>query len=305
MRASTSNVLTMQRPTSGSLPKTGAVAVLALQGWAADRYTDRAMIGAGLFAREVARRFGVGEVRLGQPGLPRDIGWRESIERSKEYLTSVAIRLGQTFQRSEFPLIVANRCAATIATIPVAASAHPDACLVWIDAHGDYNTPEITQTGYLGGMVISALCGEWESGFGAGLSPDRVVMVGMRDLDPAEEALLVSRGITLFKPSTDATGATTIDFDAVTEAVDGRKVWLHVDCDVMEPTQFPAEYVVPNGMAPATLRALLRRIVSHAELVGFELTEFEAPLDEDHCAVAMATLMSVIEPVLQTIEARA
>jgi arginase family enzyme len=40
----------------------------------------------------------------------------------------------------------------------------PDAKIVWFDAHGDFNTPETTPTGYLGGMVLSALCGLWESG---------------------------------------------------------------------------------------------------------------------------------------------
>ena len=158
------------------------------------------------------------------------------------------------------PIIVANRCAATIATIPMAMAQHPDACLVWIDAHGDYNTPEITPTGYLGGMVISSLCGEWESGFGAGLTPDRVILVGMRDLDPREEALLMERGVTLIKSKPSPAGRAMVDLEAVQKAVAGRKVWLHVDCDVMDPTLFPAEYQVPHGLSPAALRTILRAV---------------------------------------------
>jgi arginase len=48
------------------------------------------------------------------------------------------------------------------------------------DAHADYNTPASTPTGYLGGMVIAALCGLWDSGYGAGLAPDRTILVGAR-----------------------------------------------------------------------------------------------------------------------------
>lgn len=296
------NLVAMRRP-SGQNRSKPSIEVLALQGWACDRYTDRAMIGAGLVAREIGKRLGRPETRLGTPGAPADLGWCETIERSAPYLHGVARTLSASMADGALPVIAANRCAATIATIPVAMAQHPDACLVWIDAHGDYNTPDITETGYLGGMVISSLCGEWESGFGAGLTPDRVILVGMRDLDPAEEALLVRRGVTIIKSTRSAEGRFAIDTERLTNAVAGREVWLHVDCDVMDPALFPAEYKIPDGLTPADLRATLRAVVEHADLVGFEITEFEAPRDDDACAVALGTLMAVIEPVLAKVDA--
>ena len=297
-----SNLVALQRRPSGHARVSPAIEVFALQGWACDRYTDRAMIGSGLVAREVGRRLSLSETRLGTPGEPADLGWRETIERSAPYLHSVARSLSASMIGGALPVIVANRCAATIATIPVAMAQHPDACLVWIDAHGDYNTPDITETGYLGGMVISSLCGEWESGFGAGLTSDRVILVGMRDLDPAEEALLVARGVTIIKSHRSDQGRNVIDTERVAKAVNGKKVWLHVDCDVMDPELFPAEYKIPNGLTPADLRTTLRTVVDNATLVGFELTEFEAPRSVDDCAVAIGTLMAVIEPVLSAVE---
>ena len=51
-------------------------------------------------------------------------------------------------------------------TLPVMARYHPDALVVWFDAHGDLNTPESTTTDYLGGLVLSGPVGMWESGPG-------------------------------------------------------------------------------------------------------------------------------------------
>ena len=87
-------------------------------------------------------------------------------------------------------------------------------------------------------MVLSALCGLWDSGFGAGLSPDRIVLVAARDLDPGERKLI------------------------------------------------------------AALRALVRELVRASELVGFEMTEFEAPSSPTRRARAIQTVIRMIEPVL-------
>ena len=77
---------------------------------------------------------------------------------------------------------------------------HPDLALVWIDAHGDLNTPETTPSGFLGGMPFAVLLG-WchdELRAAAGLEPalaaERAALVGARDLDPGErDAIARSR----------------------------------------------------------------------------------------------------------------
>jgi arginase family protein len=96
---------------------------------------------------------------------------------------------------SQGSLQIANRCGASLATIMAMLRHRPDAKIVWFDAHGDFNTPETTPTGYLGGMVLSALCGLWDSGLDAGLSPDRVILAGTRDVDPGESRLIAAHGV--------------------------------------------------------------------------------------------------------------
>ena len=79
---------------------------------------------------------------------------------------------------------------------PACVAAHPDLALVWVDAHGDLNTPETTPSGFLGGMPFAILLG-WchdELRTAAGLDPAlpeaRAALVGARDLDPGERAAI-------------------------------------------------------------------------------------------------------------------
>ena len=81
------------------------------------------------------------------------------------------------------------------------------------------------------------------------------------------------------------------------EAVDGAPIWLHIDTDVVDPLYLPAEYRVVGGLHPAALRALLRELLRASELVGFELTEFEAPSNLERRARAVQTVIRMIEPV--------
>ena len=55
----------------------------------------------------------------------------------------------------------------------------PDAKVLWLDAHGDFNTPDTTPSGYLGGMSLAGAVGRWEHGLAEGaMPPERVVLAG-------------------------------------------------------------------------------------------------------------------------------
>ncbi|MGB6176151.1 MAG: arginase family protein [Methylocella sp.] len=282
-----------------SLPQNGAGTVaakrpfvLALRGFVCDRYTNAGMQGASLLARAAAARLRAPLRELGDVGPAIDLGWRETLAKASPYLREVAGEVDQLMRDRRLPFIFANRCGVSLATIAAMLHHRPDARIVWCDAHGDFNTPATTPTGYIGGMVLPALCGLWDSGFGAGLSPDRIVLVGARDLDPGESELIAAHGVRVI-----AARDGMIDTDRVIEAVGGAPVWLHIDTDVVDPLYLPAEYRVERGLRPAALRGLLRELVRARELVGFELTEFEAPANPEHRASAVQTVIRMIEPV--------
>lgn len=286
-------------PRAGIDAVTKPAFVLALRGWVCDRYTDAGMQGASLLGRAAAARLHAPLLELGDPEPGLDLGWRASLAKAAPYLRDVVEYLDEVMLNERRPFIFANRCGASIATIAAALRHRPDAKVVWCDAHGDFNTPASTRTGYLGGMVLTALCGLWESGFGAGLAPDRIVLVGQRDLDPAEADLIAAHGVCLIAAKDGA-----IEPRRVIEAVDGAPIWLHIDTDVVDPLYLPAEYQVERGLHPVALRAMLSDLMRTSELVGFEMTEFEAPSNIALRARAVDAIMTMIEPIFATSPAR-
>ncbi|MCI0468103.1 MAG: arginase family protein [Beijerinckiaceae bacterium] len=267
--------------------------VLALRGFVCDRYTQAAMQGASLLARAAAGRLHAPLRALGRPSPAENISWRESLGKAAPYLRHVEYFTGLLLRRSFRPFIFANRCGASIATIRAMLRYRPEAKIVWFDAHGDFNTPATSPSGYLGGMVLSALCGLWNSGFDAGLAPERIILSGTRDLDPGEAKLIAAHGVKLI-----AARDGTINTSELIEAIGGAPVWLHIDTDVIDPLYLPAEYRVAQGVRPSALHAVLRKIVRASEIIGLELTEFEAPGNPGQSARAVRTIMRMIEPVL-------
>ncbi|MGP0058504.1 MAG: arginase family protein [Beijerinckiaceae bacterium] len=268
--------------------------VLALRGWVCDRYTDAGMRGSLLLAQAAATKLRVPLLELGKPEQAVDLGWQDSLAKTTPYLREVSAYVDAVMTYGRKPLIFANRCGAGLATIAAALRRRPDAKVVWFDAHGDFNTPQSSPTGYLGGMVLTALCGLWDSGLGAGLTPDRIVLVGQRDLDPQESLLIAKHGVTLI-----AAPHGHLNQARLLEAVGGAPIWLHIDTDVIDPLYLPAEYRVHGGLHPNDVRAAIAALVQTSELVGFELTEFETPLDEVSQHQALDTIMNMIAPVLE------
>ena len=118
---------------------------------------------------------------------------------------------------------------------------HPDACLVWVDAHGDLNTPGTSHSGFLGGMPFAVIVGWWgaEQRAACGLRPmdeGRCALVGARDLDPGEASMLAGSRIV----ATDGVAA------AIERLPAEAPLLLHLDGDVLDPSVAPG-VDVPAG----------------------------------------------------------
>ena len=148
-------------------------------------------------------------------------------------------------------------------------------------------------SGYLGGMCLAAAAGEWDAGLGDPLPAERVVLAGIRDLDPGERELLERSPATVI-------GASTVEtLVAVKNALDGAPVFVHLDLDVIDPEHFPAAVPAPNGLHPDKLYDLIDSVLEDSELVGLEVTALRGAGDEEESAVAATeTAMHVLEPFL-------
>lgn len=155
--------------------------------------------------------------------------------------------------------VVASECVVALATLPWVAERHPDARVLWIDAHPDFNTPDSSPSGYLGGMPLAGATGQWDAGVSPTLPSDRVVLAGIRDVDPGERQLL------------ERSEATVVaDLAEVPAALGDAAVYVHLDCDVVDG--YPAAFPVPGGPSAGQVRDLLAAVARDRRVIGLTVT---------------------------------
>jgi arginase family enzyme len=138
-------------------------------------------------------------------------------------------------------------------------------------------------------MVITGAAGIWDSGLGSGLSMSNIVLVGARDLDPHEKQLVGSGVLKLLPPGPNLP-------ERLGAAVGNRSVYVHLDCDVLEPGLVPIEYEVPGGLSFAELHACAAEL-GKRRIVGIEIAEFESQFKDGRPANADA-LIDALAPIL-------
>jgi arginase len=240
------------------------VRVTCLRGRTSDR-TD----GAAAGAQALAERLGGRVIGEGSPGRPRD--WSEDLPEARPVLEAAAAEVSAALDQGELPLLTASDCSICIATLPTVARRVPGVRFVWIDAHGDFNTPETTPSGFLGGMCLGAACGRWDAGWPDTIDPESVSFFGVRDLDPGEKVEVEAAGVGEGVPA------------------DGP-VYVHLDFDGLDPSVMPVQFPVPGGLQAAEVRYVLARLVDEGRLVGLEVTAFEHPEHLD-------LVLEILEPV--------
>lgn len=266
--------------------------LIVSQGRVADR-TDGALVGARRVGEALSSLLGIPATTIGTPDRAVVDDWSVALPQAASTLTGLRDAVGTAIDAGRVPLLATNTCAASLGTLPTVADRHPDAVVLWIDAHGDFNTPATTDSGYLGGMVLAAACGLWDSGHGAGLDPDRVIVVGGRDIDDAEGDLLAGAGVRVLPPSESTPGR-------VTELIGDRPVWIHVDWDVLEPGFIPAAYRVGGGLLPHEVAAIFAAL-PEGSVRGVELAEFEAGDADVPEAVSLELIVETFQHLLRAV----
>jgi arginase len=149
------------------------------------------------------------------------------------------------------PLVLSGDCPTARATVAALQRRHHDLAVLWLDAHGDFNTPAISTSGYPGGMALATLTGRtpglFDDTLGLHPIPDTsVVLADARDLDPAERDAL----------TTSEVHRVPADPAAITAALDrlgGAPVYLHLDIDIIDGAQLPGARF-PSGPGPSLAR---------------------------------------------------
>jgi arginase family enzyme len=245
-------------------------AVVGLRCRTSDQTADAAR-GVDALAPLLAERAGVEPRMVGEPGKARPARFQEDLVSSRGCLLEAGGQVDDALAAGRRPVLVAAECSVALTTLPALSRHRPDARVLWLDAHADFNTPGTTPSGYLGGMCLAGACGRWDPGLGQEPLPlDRLVLCGVRELDPPERESLERARVTVI-------GAALETLVYAVNALDGGPVYVHLDLDVLDPALMPARFPAPGGLTEEKLYDLLDAAADACEVVGLEVTCLEDP----------------------------
>ncbi|MDQ3673396.1 MAG: arginase family protein, partial [Gemmatimonadota bacterium] len=198
-------------------------------------------------------------VRTTRIDLPAG-SWTSEIGTAFELMRRVAAAIPPS--GDTLPVLLAGNCITTIGAL----AAHPPerTGIVWFDAHGDFNTPDTTTSGFLDGTALSAITGgSWRQlaltvpGFKP-VAEENVCVVGARDFDPVEKRLLAGSGITTVAPADVRSGLESAIASIATRVA---LVHVHIDLDVLDAGVARANtYAVGGGLTIESLEFALSAI---------------------------------------------
>jgi arginase len=179
--------------------------------------------------------------------------------------------------------VQAGDCMATLGVAAGLQQSGIDPHLIWLDAHGDFNTWDTTPSGFLGGMPLAMMVGLGEQTVveAVGLRPlaaDRVWLVGARDLDPGERDNLARARIRQLE----------VDELARADLPEGP-LYVHFDVDLLDPGEMPAlDFPAPGGPTSAEVRQALDHVFAEGSVAGFSFVGWNPDFSDAERARALA-----------------
>lgn len=183
----------------------------------------------------------------------------------------------------------------SIGTVAAAASQGPVG-LIWVDAHGDFNTAETSPSGNLHGMPVAVLVGDGPAelvdvGFpGAKVAPAHVVQIGIRDLDPPERARLARSGVHVFTMrAIDELGMAAVARQALDRLRHLPRLHVSLDMDSLSPTAAPGVgTAVPGGLTYREAHLLMEILGDSGRVRSLDIVEINPILDERNRTAELA-----------------
>jgi len=148
------------------------------------------------------------------------------------------------------PIVLGGCCCSHVGAVEGLAARHGHVGVLWLDAHGDLNTPESSPSGNDWGMPLRMLLDRGTVG------PGDVVLWGARNLDPPEEEFIAASGVHQGP-------------DAIDQALDGLDcVYVALDCDVFDPDEVTSFMPEPGGLTVEEVESMFRGIASSHTVIG-------------------------------------
>jgi len=255
-------------------------------------------------------RMGAGPERLLDAGLERALrenghtvhtriaelvaGWQAEIQTSFELMRMLSGAVREARESGRFPIVLAGNCNTAVGTL--AGLGAQSTGVAWFDAHGDFNTPETTRSGFLDGTAVAIITGRCWTQLAATVPefspiPDnRVCLIGTRDLDSLESVLLDESSVDVVEPRQLRSGLPQT-LEKIREHVDS--IYVHLDLDVLDSAVAAANsYAISGGLTLEDLDHALAQIAAKFRIAGLTLSAYDPAVDTfGHAAQAAIRLI--------------
>jgi len=207
-----------------------------------------------------------------------------------------AYELGmQAIENEEIPIFIGGDHSAAIGTVG-GVTHHEDVGLLWIDAHGDFNTPETSVTQNVHGMALAVLLGLGPKPLvdvgrpGPKVKPENVAMIGLRELDAREKELIRESGCTVFTMrEVDELGIREVLIRTLAAMHHLSKIHISLDLDVMDPLDAPGVGTPSAGGLTYREGQLIMEILADTQkLHSVDIMEINPILDIQNRTAQMA-----------------
>lgn len=231
-----------------------------------------------------------------EPGDPRARYLDEIVMVCRE----LAGRVSAVAEDGHFPIVMGGDHSMSVGTVSGVRRVHPNTGVIWLDAHGDFNTPETTPSGNVHGMSLAAIVGLGAPELVACMDrrpvrPEQTALIGVRDLDEGERNLLQETGVLVFTmQEVDRLGLTTVMERALARLQQHTDaIHLSLDLDVFEPDLAPGVGTPKSGGFTYREGHLAMELIAElGMLVSMEIVEVNPILDEANRTAKLAVDMA-------------
>jgi arginase len=208
----------------------------------------------------------------------------------------IADRVRDAAERGLIPVVLGGDHSVALGSIGGLASLHGPGGVLWLDAHGDLNTPETTPSGNVHGMPLAAALGRAGAGFESerwplpSVDPDRVALIGIRSLDPGEREVVKETGIAVYTiADVDRRGVEPVLAEALERVSGAPFVHVSVDLDVVDPDVAPGVgSPVRGGFSYREAHLMMELVAESGLLSSLELVEVNPILDHENETAGLA-----------------
>jgi arginase len=208
----------------------------------------------------------------------------------------IAGQVGVALEEDRIPIVLGGDHSIALGTLGGLAARHGPGAVLWFDAHGDLNTPETTPSGNVHGMPLAAALGRGGPGFESpawtlpAVQPERVAIIGARDLDPGERALIAELDIAVHTMSAlDRRGIEAVVGEALERAAGAPFVHVSLDMDGLDPDVAPGVgTAVRGGLTYREAHLAMELVAESGLLCCLEIVEVNPILDRQNATAALA-----------------